>query len=163
MARQLLTDAALASIEKTDYGKHNGLIQRLCRSLRAARSALLDLQNAANESEQRSAGGAGEEKAYDGREKVLVLLHPDGWCEVYGEKWLDVKLIELRCDDDPEQRVNKLADEYRRLAWPGKLRAMGYPKFIERPRLTLEGIEKECGLRLNEQLFNALEKATNDL
>ncbi|MCE9544931.1 MAG: hypothetical protein K8T25_05350 [Planctomycetia bacterium] len=71
------------------------------------------------------------------RAKVLILLHPDGWCEAYAEKSVDVHVLQLWGDDYAEgtadDQTARLPECYARLHLPGNLRATGFPKYKSRP------------------------------
>jgi hypothetical protein len=66
------------------------------------------------------------------RVKVLVMLRADGWVEVYGEKNLDVHIVQrLNAGAEDAALANNIdrfhertmPRAYRALHWPGKLRA----------------------------------------
>jgi hypothetical protein len=64
------------------------------------------------------------------RQKCLVVLHADGWVEVYGERSLSVKIVQRIAvsaaeDADTADQLIDLAlpRGWRNLYWPMKLRA----------------------------------------
>ncbi len=68
------------------------------------------------------------------RQKVLVVLHADGFVEVFGERHVDVHIVNrLHVEDEDASQANLLDAYhegtmpwcYRQLYWPNKLRAVG--------------------------------------
>ncbi len=70
------------------------------------------------------------EQAFNAQEKVIAVLHGDGYCEVYAEKWITVKLIEMRPGDDEDERVGKLGQWAKDLFFPRNMRANGMPHLL---------------------------------
>ena len=73
------------------------------------------------------------------REKVLVVLHSDGWVEVYAERHIDVKVVQKLHTIDESAEMATLLDEYiettipkcyRDLYVPVKLRAQDQCRLI---------------------------------
>ena len=59
------------------------------------------------------------------REAVLVVLHHDGWVEVYGEHSIDVHIAVMPRMATPEGE--RLADEYLELTLPKRFRKIYFP------------------------------------
>ena len=86
------------------------------------------------------------------REKVLVVLHADGYVEVFAGRHVDVRiaqLLDVHLDDEP------LAEEYlevsvpacyRDLYWPSRLRAMGMVERIS-PQQELDAQRAVAAIR----------------
>ena len=73
------------------------------------------------------------------REKVLVVLHADGFVEAYAERHVDVHIVNRLQVEDERGELATAVDEYmeatlprkyRGLNWPNKLRAIGNMKTI---------------------------------
>ncbi|MCE9543998.1 MAG: hypothetical protein K8T25_00510 [Planctomycetia bacterium] len=71
------------------------------------------------------------------RAKVLILLHPDGWCEAYAAKDVDIHVLQVwgeNCaEGSADDQTGRLPECYARLHLPGNLRATGFPKYKSRP------------------------------
>jgi len=82
--------------------------------------------------------------AFDSREKVLVVVHYDGYIQVYAKKWVDVRCVELRAWDDEEGKMSRLPLYYRDVYWPVNLRETAQVQWIEKPVYDQEAID--CAL-----------------
>lgn len=93
------------------------------------------------------------------REKVLVVMHPDGLVEIYGGRELDVCVaqrlhVPQHCEPAAENYLDgTLPKRYRGLFFPGKLRATGLCETVtpEKALDTLWRLEILKGLRAMRQ------------
>lgn len=127
-----------ALVEKILDGKPPPLVERLCR----------ELQRAWNEPAVREAEAADEGRRHEAlytqerqtREKVLVVVDPLGYLEVFAESQVDVRVISLTPLDEGDQWLRRLPQCYRELHYPGKIKANGMPWF--KPELDGDAILK---------------------
>jgi hypothetical protein len=89
------------------------------------------------------------------RSKVLVVLHPDGWIEVYGDDHVDARVVQRLDIGDETPATATLLDEYiigavprcyRSLYFANKLRATGTVEKVT-PEQQLDTIYKLSMLR----------------
>lgn len=118
----------LEAVRKGRWGSAQTMIDRLLATIEVGRTV-----ERVVEIEAKPLPAGNPEGAFEGREKVLVIVNADGWIEVYAERWIDVKTLELWPEQNADDAVPKLANCYKELHWPYKLRATGYPKFSVRP------------------------------
>lgn len=70
------------------------------------------------------------------RPRVLVVIHPDGFVEVFGSKrHLKVKVVSLEAGEDAMTGVDRMAPKHAELHLPGYCVAEGFPRYEVRPRL----------------------------
>lgn len=108
--------------------RQSGLVRRLLATLR--REQELRVEATGRLAEIRS--DLGElERARPDVDRVLVLIHGDGYVEAFAERWVSVHIANL---PQGEWEFSKSADRvtekvipgaYRDVWWPGKLRANG--------------------------------------
>ncbi|MEN1680313.1 MAG: hypothetical protein AAGJ46_12035 [Planctomycetota bacterium] len=126
-----MTADALRSVAKSNYGKPTGLIRRVVAT---ALAAMADAEEARAELAQHQAELQVLERARPDRERLLVVVEPDGWFEVFGEKWHDVRVVHVpKVSDANRQHCEDLMTEalpmvYRDLWLPGNVIATGTPK-----------------------------------
>lgn len=65
------------------------------------------------------------EHDFDSQEKVLCVLDFRGQLEVYAEKWVSVKVLELTPWEEKEEAIERLAARYFGPYWTEKLRERG--------------------------------------
>lgn len=70
-----------------------------------------------------------------GRAKVVVVLHPDGYCEVFTDGWTDAVVVCPKQWEDAGEVIPKVFQE---LVVPGNLVANGFPEYVKRPEHTTE-------------------------
>lgn len=87
--------------------------------------------------EDREPHGCGDKPRPRQREHVLVLVHSDGFLEVYAGKHVDVRVCDVPAGSTPEAEIaaEQLVDltvpmPYRQLHWPDLRRAMHMPRKI---------------------------------
>lgn len=125
-------------VEKILASNPPPLTARLCR----------ELQRAWNEPAVREAEAADEGRRHEAlytqerqtREKVLVVIDPLGFTEVFAEAQVDCRVISLTPLDEGEQWLRRLPQCYRDLHYPGKVKANGMPWF--KPELDGDAILK---------------------
>lgn len=71
------------------------------------------------------------------REQILGIVHHDGWIELYGERHIDARIVMVPAmstaagEIAAEQYIETiLPDCYRRLYWPGNLRAAAMMRVV---------------------------------
>jgi len=68
------------------------------------------------------------EEAFAGREKVLIVIHGDGYVQAYAERWIDVKFVELWPWEDEDEVA--IPEPFRAIHTPSKARMSGQPRLI---------------------------------
>lgn len=162
-----LTSGMLASMERTATTRKDGAALRLIKAIRDAwrerdeAVGSLELERAEWERLAKLKAEEAErgERAFEGREKVLVVVRYDGFVEAYAESWLDVRVICEAVLDEEEDLERKMPGCYRDLYVPGFLRSTGISAL--RPEITdleiLKLMEYEARLECLSKL-EALEK-----
>lgn len=141
-------------------GKPGPLVARLCNALLSAWRELEASKEKPPESDHDQ-----EAKAYDSREKVLVVVYPDGFVEVYAESWVDVRVVCLKAWELDSEFESGLPECYKDLLYPVKLRRTGNTAI--RPKLddeALIGIVRHSqAMDLNKRLDELLETAASKI
>jgi hypothetical protein len=129
-ARKPLTDTELRAVENK---RKVGLEGRLLETINVLRNENANLQlrlkSAAAPTptleETKSA-----ENAFETREKVLIVIHGDGYVQAYAERWIDVRFVELWPWEDEEDL--ELPETFAAIHFPSKVRNSGMPR-LTRP------------------------------
>ena len=139
-------------------GKPQPLVERLCHTLQQAWNELDVLRAEAEDAGRRIEAVYSQER--QGREKVLVVIEPDAFVQVFGESTVDARVQSLSPLDEGEAWLASLPQAYRELFLPGKVRATGM--CAVRPEVTGEVIagllEWEQRLETNRLIELALER-----
>lgn len=161
----LVTAAQLDALERSGA---NEMTRRLAATIRQAwrerdeAIGSLEIERAEWAAANRKPDTTGAAEAFEGREKVLVIVEPDGFVSVFAENWIDCKLLEVKPWDNLEEA--KMPDCYRSLFLPGKLRASGQtwqrieltPDALSRILLWEARIEQNAAI---ERVIDLLRKA----
>lgn len=155
-----LTAANLAALEKSNP---NDMTLRLIRGIREAWSerdeaiGSLALERADLQREAEEVRAAQEKLQEFERERALVVIHPDGFVEVYGSKYgLDVHIVQVNPLENEGEWEKKLPLCYRDLAMPGKVK--GYAMLDVRPQLTDEALVNLLLYDQRRELMEAMER-----
>lgn len=146
-----------ALVAKILESKPQPLTERLCRALLRAWN-----EPAAREADDDTEGRRHEAlyaQERQSREKVLVVIDPVGYTEVFGGPTLDCRVVSVNPLDDSDKWLRKLPQCYRDLFMPGFVKANGMPWFV--PELDNEAMLKvlqwEARVACHEKLDDILE------
>ncbi len=132
-----VTEAVLQGFEKSPTAKHV-MVKRLIYALRGAWQKIIEREERISDLELASETNGREDKA-----AVLVVVHPDGWCEVYADASVQVAGLELKpWDSEEETQWAQLLTDGKRFRFghllQGKVRLECYPHFVNRPNAVSE-------------------------
>jgi hypothetical protein len=120
---------ALSSIELSSFGKANKLVKRLCVTVRKYQAEVLAADQRIEELESKVDETSTCRPDY---EKLVVMLHGDGYVEVYGEKWHRPKVVHIPNVPHADEGgfvdlvTDNLPIHYRDLILPGRILANGH-------------------------------------
>ena len=110
----------LDAVSRSTFGRTTGLVKRLVFT---ARSALLQVDDVRDELRRFQEGEAERNVTRPDVERLLVVLHRDGFCEVFGRPWHAVVVGHLPdvapADSAEEYMLSRIPVNYRELYAPG--------------------------------------------
>lgn len=112
-------------VESILASKQPPLTERLCRTLLAHWDELQVLRDEAEDAGQRIEAVYTQER--ENREKVLIVVDPLGYIEVFGESTVDARVVCVKPWDTFDDWLRQVPLCYRDLFYPGKVRANGLP------------------------------------
>ncbi len=158
-----LTDREIGSLDNK-RGK-SMLERRLLVTLRAALQEVADLHGRISQRETETLTEpetVAAENAFAHREKVLVVIHGDGFVEAFAERWVDVKIVSLwpwQDLDDPTMTDLELKEIWQRLHYPVKSRDWCMPRMARLPgaaEIYLKYLQCRDKIERNTELYDRL-------
>jgi hypothetical protein len=146
----------LKQLSALENGNHAGLIKRLVDS---CRKAMLELSETQEELQQIK--GSELEGARPDREKAVLMIHADGYIEVFAEPWQSCRVVYLPEHDDEsaseveQKTIESLPIGHRDLIWANKVVASGNVLCCP----TAEGIKQAKKVEHTQRLLERLEEA----
>ncbi len=140
-----LTEQQLSAFEKSEAAKHP-MVKRIIRTLRSSWADGLEVRDELWR--EQDARRKENEKT---KQRVLVVLHSDGWCEVYADEQVEVAKLVLRpWDSELETEWAQLMTSGQRYVFAellqGKVKLTAYPYYLARPNQ----ISDEALMKLTE-------------
>lgn len=125
-----LTEETLAAFEKSCGPAEHVMVKRLIYTLRRAWERTNELgDELRREQELRAA-----ERTDDKRPAAVVVLHCDGWCEVFADKTIDLHGIELEAwQEEPKETMRPGQREKYGNLLGGAAELTLFPRFLARP------------------------------
>lgn len=159
----VLTPSQLQALERCQPAE---MTLRLIATIRAAwkerddvraamDAAVADLERV--QEQMRSDRDRGAE-AFDGTERVLVIVRCDGYVEVYSEPWVSVRLLEEQVADD-EADIERRSGSFKDLYLPVNLKATGLPvvKPVLDDRALAKVLEFDARLEASQKLDRVID------
>lgn len=139
---------SVEALRRQSFKSADGIIKRLIATYDVQQKRIEDLEHElelAREPKRETNTEAGE-RAFEHREKVLVVVDWDGYVEVYAEAWCSVKVVALLPGEEkdavidgtpnpqnPQQSIGGLPEKWKELFYPVNLRAEIMPHFVIPP------------------------------
>lgn len=105
------------TLEALKKSNQSEVVRRLIATVEQAWSGLADRTQPESTTPEPTLGE--KEEAFAGREKVLVAVDSAGLVRVFSEKWIAVKLVELR-PWDGDERLERIAEKFFGPYWDAK-------------------------------------------
>ena len=153
------TESQLVAVTKS---KMNGIAQRL---LETARQTFRELNEVKEELSRLKDVGSELECARPDREISVLMIHADGFVELFGEKWQGCRVLyvpeyeDVKATEAEMVLINSLPLKHRELIWANRVIATGHVRCCP----TKKGIEQAIKVREADSLLSKLKEAVTKL
>lgn len=153
-ASAAVTESTLAGFEKSPPAQHV-MVKRVIHALRCAWSDISEREETIWDLQQQLTRLKDEKRPVDTAPAALLVVHCDGWCELFADEAVKVGALELRpWDSDDETAWKELLTGGKRFMFAhlleGKCRLSAYPHRVGQVVLTDEALLRviECCKRI---------------
>jgi hypothetical protein len=145
-AQTPLTEQQLSAFEKSPPAKHV-MVKRLINELRRSWERRAEIDDELRREQEKRI----DERVTEQRPAALIVVHCDGWVDVYADATVDLLGMELKAWDDETKLVERMSygqrDKFAHLL-NGKVSEQLTPHFLNRPN----ELTRESLVRVQRQL-----------